>query len=160
MPQDRPEMRSLELKIPPVVLVALFAAAMWACARWLPQLTWALPVRGALGVLLALAGAAVTLAAVLAFRRHHTTVNPMTPEASSAVVRSGPYRFSRNPMYLGFLLALAGWAVALGNLLSLALLPLFVLCMNRLQIVPEERALRAHFGPEYEQYTGSVRRWI
>lgn len=63
-------------------------------------------------------------------------------------------------MYLGFLLALAGWGVFLGNVLALAGLPLFVAAMNRLQIRPRERALRARSGASYEPYERSVRRWL
>jgi protein-S-isoprenylcysteine O-methyltransferase Ste14 len=76
------------------------------------------------------------------------------------VVTSGIYRLSRNPMYLGFLLALAGWTVFLGNIIALALLPLFVAHMNAFQIKPEERALLAKFGPAYAQYMRTTRRWL
>jgi protein-S-isoprenylcysteine O-methyltransferase Ste14 len=73
---------------------------------------------------------------VLAFRRAKTTVNQLTPEATTTMVCSGTYRFTRNPMYLGFLLILAGWASYLSNLLALALRPLFVWYLNRFQNHP------------------------
>ena len=76
------------------------------------------------------------------------------------MVSSGIYGRTRNPMYLGFLLALAGWAAWLANGAALLVLPVFVLLMNRLQIAPEERALGAHFGAEYQGYRARVRRWI
>ena len=79
---------------------------------------------------------------------------------ASNMVTSGIYRFSRNPMYLGFFLALAGWATYLSHLLAFALLPLFVLYINRFQILPEERALSDKFPQEYTAYKGSVRRWL
>ena len=63
-------------------------------------------------------------------------------------------------MYVGFLLALAGWGVFLGNLLAFAALPLFVASMNRLQIGPEERMLRARFGESFTRYERAVRRWL
>ena len=63
-------------------------------------------------------------------------------------------------MYLGFLLALGGWAIFLANAVSALLLPLFVLYMNRFQIAPEERALAARFGQQFEDYRRSVRRWL
>jgi protein-S-isoprenylcysteine O-methyltransferase Ste14 len=63
-------------------------------------------------------------------------------------------------MYLGMLLILAGWALVVSNLAALAMLPLFVAYLNRFQIGPEERALRARFGAEFENYCRTVRRWL
>jgi protein-S-isoprenylcysteine O-methyltransferase Ste14 len=97
---------------------------------------------------------------VIAFRANKTTVSPLNPGAASAIVSSGVYRFSRNPMYLGFLLALAACAIYLSNALAALFLPAFVGYMNVFQIKPEERALLAKFGPVYSQYMASVRRWI
>jgi protein-S-isoprenylcysteine O-methyltransferase Ste14 len=152
-------MGKLELRVPPVALVLLFALAMWAVARWVPQATLVRPSSW-VASLPALAGGLFALAGVLAFRRVHTTVNPVTPQASSSVVTTGVYRFSRNPMYLGFLLVLASFALHLGNVGSALLLPMFVAYMNRYQIRPEERALHQKFGSEYQRYTERVRRWL
>lgn len=63
-------------------------------------------------------------------------------------------------MYLGFLIVLAGGAVARANLVAFLLLPAFVLYMNRFQIQPEERALTSIFGDEFKSYCANVRRWI
>jgi protein-S-isoprenylcysteine O-methyltransferase Ste14 len=150
----------LESKVPPLVLVALFAAAMWLACRLLPGFTWTFPGRGPLALVLAVAGFAFAIAGVVAFRRAGTTVNPTTPGAASAMVTSGVYRVSRNPMYLGFLLLLGAWAVRLSHAVAFALLPAFVLTMNRLQIRPEERALAERFGPQAAAYFRSVRRWL
>jgi protein-S-isoprenylcysteine O-methyltransferase Ste14 len=68
--------------------------------------------------------------------------------------------FTRNPMYLGLLFVLLGWAIFLSNLLALAGIPAFVLYMNRFQIGPEERALTARFGEDFAIYKTRVRRWI
>jgi protein-S-isoprenylcysteine O-methyltransferase Ste14 len=84
----------------------------------------------------------------------------MTPDAASAVVTGGVFRWSRNPMYLGMLVALAGWAAYLSNALAALLLPAFVAYLNRFQIRPEEQALLARFGPAYSEYMAAVRRWI
>ena len=153
-------MQFLELKVPPVPLAAVFAAVMFGLSLLAPVATVALPGRTCIAVALALVGVAIALAGVVAFRAHRTTVNPLTPSTSSVVVSSGVYRFSRNPMYLGFLLALAGWAVYLSNVLAALLLPAFVAYMNRCQIKPEERALLAKFGPPFAQYMAAVRRWV
>lgn len=153
-------MQALELKIPPVVLVVLFALAMWLVALWLPSV--ALPaVWGQVSaVVLAAAGIAVALAGVLAFRQANTTVDPRVPQQTSSLVIRGIYRYSRNPMYLGFLLLLAALACYLMSAAAMVLLPLFVMYMNRWQISPEERYLLQKFGAEYQAYTKQVRRWL
>lgn len=133
---------------------------MWATQWLLPRFAVAVPARVPVAASLAGLGACVALAAVGAFRKAGTTVNPLTPGAASVVVRRGVYRVSRNPMYLGLALGLAGWAVWLANPLALAWLAAFVAWITRLQIVPEEQALKARFGADYEQYCREVRRWV
>lgn len=153
-------MPSLELRVPPLAVVVVAAVLMWLPARVFSSelLTFRAPYALA-GALLGL-GASVAVAGVLAFRRARTTVNPMKPQASSAVVSTGIYGLTRNPMYLGFLFALAGWALLLGNLLAWLPVLGYLLYITRYQIVPEERALRARFGEAYEDYMRRVRRWI
>ncbi|MFP3361477.1 isoprenylcysteine carboxylmethyltransferase family protein, partial [Planococcus sp. SIMBA_143] len=75
-------------------------------------------------------------------------------------VVSGIYRFTRNPMYLGFLLALAGWGVWLASLPALLWLGVYILFINRYQIIPEERILEEKFGPSFIAYRKQVRRWF
>lgn len=153
-------MRWLELKIPPLIVWLVFAAAMLGAARIAPGLAFALPARLAFALALVALGLTVAAAGVVAFRSEDTTVNPLTPSASSSVVRGGVYRASRNPMYLGFLLVLAGWALHLSNAAAFLPLPAFVAYMTHYQIKPEERALLAKFGSEFAQYMARVRRWI
>jgi protein-S-isoprenylcysteine O-methyltransferase Ste14/YHS domain-containing protein len=153
-------LRSLELKVPPLAVVVGAAALMWAASRAAPAFGVALPGRATLAAGLAVAGALTSALGVAAFRRARTTVNPMRPELSSALVVSGVYRLTRNPMYLGFLLLLLAWAVLLSNVLALTVVPAFVLYMNRFQIAPEERALSSAFGPEYVAYKARVRPWL
>jgi len=74
-------------------------------------------------------------------------------------VSSGVYRVSRNPMYLGFLLALAGWAVYLSNAGAALLLPALVAYMTQYQIKPEDPAFLANFAPEFAHHMSRVRRW-
>jgi protein-S-isoprenylcysteine O-methyltransferase Ste14 len=153
-------MHWLELKLPPLLVALVVGLAMLVVSRVAPLLSFAVPGRVAVALSLATLGAVVALAGVVAFRQHRTTVNPMTPGATSAVVSSGVYRHSRNPMYLGFLLALAGLAAYLSNALAVVLLVAFVAYMNQYQIKPEERALLEKFGPAFAQYMSSVRRWV
>lgn len=153
-------MRSLELRVPPLALVAAFAVAMAVIAYALPRAGVVVPAKLSLAVGFVVAGVLVALAGVHAFRQNRTTVNPFTPEQSSSLVVSGAYRFSRNPMYLGFLLVLAGWGVYLTNWASALLLPVFVAYMNKFQIQPEERALSTRFGSQFTVYAKTVRRWL
>jgi protein-S-isoprenylcysteine O-methyltransferase Ste14 len=146
--------------LPPLALVALLALVMALLDRGWPWPSLALPGASVIAVLVALAGAAVCGLGVLAFRRARTTVNPLAPETASALVATGIYRHSRNPMYVGFALLLLGWALFLGSLVALLAVPAFVLWMNRLQIAPEEAALEQRFGDEFRRYRHSVRRWL
>jgi protein-S-isoprenylcysteine O-methyltransferase Ste14 len=150
----------LELKLPPVVVVLLVGLMMAGSARIAPNLAFAVPSRRAVAIGLAVVGTVIALAGVVSFRRARTTVDPRYPQRVSALVTSGIYRFTRNPMYLGMLVTLAGWAVELGHVLPFLFLPLFVAVLNRLQIQPEERVLVARFGPEFAEYSARVRRWI
>ena len=152
-------LKTLELKVPPLALVFLFGALMWLISAY-SGIGMALPWRFAFALIVGTAGFAIVLAGVLAFRQAKTTVNPLTPDATTTMVTSGIYRFTRNPMYLGFLLVLAGWAIYLANILAFALLPLFMWYMNRFQILPEERALDAKFSHAFTAYKCSVRRWL
>lgn len=152
-------MHFLELRIPPVALVIIVAAAMAGLAYAVPA-DVVFPAKLLVSVSLVVVGALVAVAGVVAFRRNKTTVNPFTPELSSSLVDTGIYRFSRNPMYLGLLLALAGWCTFLANWGAALLLPVFVAYMNRFQIQPEERALSQRFGSQFIAYSNAVRRWL
>ena len=153
-------MDALELKVPPVVLVLVLAMTMWIVAMQLPSLSIALRGQHGLAAIISGVGIFFILAGVYEFQKAKTTLNPTTPAATSSVVASGIYRVSRNPMYVGFLLVLTGWAIFLSHPLPFLLLPAFVAYMNRFQISPEERVLSAKFGDEYDTYKQSVRRWL
>ncbi|MFV8833351.1 isoprenylcysteine carboxylmethyltransferase family protein [Aquisalimonas sp.] len=150
----------MDARIPPPVVMVLVGAAMWLVARWTPALTLSLPGMGWLAMGMATAGIALAVAAAWALHRHRTTINPMRPADSSHLVNTGPFAWSRNPIYLADLVLLAAWAVYLGNPLTLALLPVFVLYINHFQIRPEEAALEQHFGDAFRDYRRRVRRWL
>jgi protein-S-isoprenylcysteine O-methyltransferase Ste14 len=84
----------------------------------------------------------------------------MHPECTEALVTDGPYRYTRNPMYVGMLVILTGWAIYLGNVGAFLLLPLFIVVLNRQQIIPEERMLEAKFAGVYRAYRERVPRWF
>lgn len=153
-------MRSLELKIPPPVVALAVALVMWAVTLLVPPMAVPSGVRLTVSVILAGLGIAISAAGMASFRKAQTTTNPMKPDTASALVSSGIYRKTRNPMYLGILFVLIGWGVFLANAVSVLCSFLFVLYMNRFQIAPEERSLSAKFGVEFMAYKASVRRWI
>jgi protein-S-isoprenylcysteine O-methyltransferase Ste14 len=124
------------------------------------RLELTLPFRGEISALLVTLGAAVGLAGVAAFRRGRTTVDPTRPDRASTLVATGIYRVTRNPMYVALALGLAGAAVWFSNIAAMLLVPVFVMGLTRLQIIPEERALRAKFGVGYDDYAAQVRRWL
>lgn len=110
------------------------------------------------GVVPLAAGVILNLAADRDFKKHRTTVKPF--EESTALVTTGVYRLSRNPMYLGFELILIGVALLLGSLTPLAVVILFPLLMEAFFIKAEEQMLARQFGQSWVAYTNQVRRWI
>lgn len=151
---------SLETRIPPPVVAATVAGSMYGLRLATPGLTAFYAGRLAIALLVFALGVGLALAGVREFRRARTTVNPLQPEKASAIVDTGVFRVTRNPMYLGMLLALVAWTCWLANPVALAGPIVFVLYMNRFQIGPEERALTRLFGEPYRAYLGRVRRWI
>lgn len=153
-------MRTLELKIPPPAIALFIVGVMWIISLLAPSLAVPFLVRLVTAAIIALAGAGISLAGVISFRRAKTTVNPMKPTKTSSLVSSGIYRHTRNPMYLGLLLVLIAWAVFLSSVWPFVGPVTFVLYINRFQITPEERVLSAMFGSDYTVYKSRVRRWL
>jgi protein-S-isoprenylcysteine O-methyltransferase Ste14 len=153
-------LRRLETKVPPPLVALVIVAGMWLLAWVTPVVPLAVFARVPIACVLAAGGLAFGLAGSLAFRRAGTTVNPLKPERASQLVDSGVYRITRNPMYLGLLLALIGLAVYLAAPLALPGPVVFAGYIHRFQIKPEERALEAKFGSVYVDYKQRVRRWL
>ncbi|KPA88094.1 putative protein-S-isoprenylcysteine methyltransferase [Pseudomonas asplenii] len=151
----------MDNRIPPPLVATLFGLLAWFAARQLPgTLALAIEWRVGLALIVLLAGVTICLAGVFSFRRARTTVNPLRPETASALVRSGIYRYTRNPMYLGFATVLVAWSIFLAWPPALLGVLGFVTYMNRFQIGPEERALAGLFGRDFTQYCSQVRRWL
>jgi protein-S-isoprenylcysteine O-methyltransferase Ste14 len=153
-------MTALETRVPPLLLVLIVGAMMVALAHLVGEADFAIPGRLGISIACIVLGMLVAACGVFSFHRHQTTVDPLKPEKAQALVTTGIYQVSRNPMYLGFLLALLGWAIYLSNFAAALLLPAFVLYMNRFQIGPEERILSGKFGSSFDSYMKRVRRWF
>ncbi|WP_293007892.1 isoprenylcysteine carboxylmethyltransferase family protein [Nitrosomonas sp.] len=153
-------MLALELRIPPVIQVIIIGVAMWGLSSFFPAFNASSIATTAVGAIFILIGIALAALGVLEFRKANTTVDPRVPDKSSQLVETGVYRISRNPMYLGFLLILSGWAFYLMNYMAFVLLPTFVLFMNTYQIKPEEKYMMQKFSKKFKAYAARVRRWI
>jgi protein-S-isoprenylcysteine O-methyltransferase Ste14 len=110
------------------------------------------------GWLLVALGAGLSAWAVATFRQARTTIVPNRP--ASTLVTRGPFRFSRNPMYVALSLMYLGAAVLVNSVWPLLLLPLVIAVLQTTVIRLEERYLEATFGRAYEEYRGRVRRWL
>lgn len=150
----------LELKIPPPIVGFLVAALMWLCSHYLSTLTLFVPYHKVFAFLFGGVGFVFDLVAIIGFIRYKTTINPLNPNATSALVTSGIYARTRNPMYVGLLLLLIGWGFYLSNAFAALWLPVFVFYITRFQIDPEESKLTEKFGNTFLAYKQSVRRWL
>jgi protein-S-isoprenylcysteine O-methyltransferase Ste14 len=145
-----------DVKIHPPVLLLLHLAAVMLLAKIfrLPQdfiPTW-------VGYPVVLFGFGLAFSAMMQFGRAKTTVDPHG--SVSAIVVNGPYRFSRNPIYVGLVCFLIGMPLVLGTLWGLVLSPLFIVLMNSLVIQHEEAYLEKKFGDDYTSFKSRVRRWL
>jgi protein-S-isoprenylcysteine O-methyltransferase Ste14 len=142
---------------PPVVTLAFLLIA-YALGRFVP-LPLAVPaILRHIGLGLAFVGFLSGIGAFIEFMKARTTLDPHG--AAKQLVTSGIYRFTRNPIYLGFLLVVVGLPLYFGLYWGIVLAPLYVFLMNRLIIRHEEAYLGRKFGKTYTDYTSQVRRWL
>jgi protein-S-isoprenylcysteine O-methyltransferase Ste14 len=146
--------------IPPPVYALCTAALIWVVSEYVPILRWVPAPWNEFGWVLMVLGVGLDLYSVLIFIRTRTTVNPMQPGRASHLVGSGVYSISRNPMYLGMVLSLSGWAWLLRSPICLLVVWLFARVLTIVQIGPEEIALKDSFGERYLEYAQRVNRWI
>ncbi len=149
----------LECLIPPPVVLLLLGALAWAIAVVLPGAA-VLPSASLSAIVVGLAGLVLNLGPKVMFRRAGTTVNPLRPGSSMVLVRSGLYRFSRNPMYFGHVLLLLAWVIWLRNAAAFPLVFVHLAYLTRFQVIPEERALAARFPDAYADFVRGTRRWL
>jgi protein-S-isoprenylcysteine O-methyltransferase Ste14 len=144
---------------PPAIYAILIGAGFLLQRRW-PEEIWPGHVREmrVAGAFLFAVGAALGLWAVATFRRSGTSPNPMAP--TRALAAGGPYRFTRNPMYLGISILSAGFAVFWNALWPLLTVPVAILLVTFLVIAKEEAYLERLFGTDYLGYKSRVRRWM
>ena len=105
-------------------------------------------------------GVVIGILGLTEFSRRSTTVNPHKPDKTTTLVRSGIYRLTRNPMYLGMAIILFAAVVKFGNGINILVIPVYIWVMNTLQIQPEEEVMEQKFGQKYLDYKKEVRRWL
>lgn len=142
--------------VPPPLIALAAAVVQHALAPRAPTGT---PARGLAGAL-AVGSAVLTGAAVRRFFAVGTTVDPTDPARASVLVTDGPNSLTRNPMYVGLAGLLTAHALARGGWTTLLPVAGFVAVVDRVQVRPEEQALRAQFGAAYDDYCRRVRRWV
>ncbi|MEM7358731.1 MAG: isoprenylcysteine carboxylmethyltransferase family protein [Pseudomonadota bacterium] len=150
----------LENRVPPPLVLLITLVLMYGLALLDPYSINADTTLKSGAVLMALLGFTCMLSGAYSFRQAKTTVNPLRPDKASSLVRSGMFRYTRNPMYLGMLLIALGWMLYLASALSALGVIAFAVYIQRLQILPEERAMQALFGAEFADYKASTRRWL
>jgi len=158
MMEKQKDHANINKKIHPPV-VALFYIAVAYLLGWLVRIPFEAPgILRSIGFATTFVGFLFGLGALMEFRKSRTTLDPHG--SVKQMVTSGVYRFTRNPIYLGFLLMVIGLPLNSGFYWGLLLAPFYVVTMNRLVIEKEEAYLEKKFGDVYSSYRSRVRRWL
>jgi protein-S-isoprenylcysteine O-methyltransferase Ste14 len=153
-----PSLATIMPRLLPPVLLLISMIAMATVHRYLPGIHFLPAWTRWPGLALLLIGIAISAWHARLFRRRGTNIH--TFRDPDVLVTEGMFRFTRNPMYLGFALALAGMAAILGSTTPFIVLALFIFLVDRWYIRLEERAMLRQFGDAYRSYRQQVRRWL
>lgn len=152
-------MKFLELRLHPPVVWLLCVLAALGIRVWRDAPLPAFVVVP--GTVFMIIGMLTILFAGMQFKQHQTTIHPHKSEQASTLLTTGLFAFSRNPIYLGLAVLLAGVIIAgVRDVTALVMVPVFVLYIQRFQIVPEERLLQQVFGQQYSEYCQRTGRWL
>ncbi len=151
-------MISIKTKIPPPLVALIFGILVIYSKSTFPKIEigWG----GFFGSFMIIIGLIIILSAIIQFKKYKTTITPLNPLNATKLIVHGIYKFSRNPMYLGLLLILSGISIIKNPIGGLLFVPLFILYLNRFQIIPEESAMLDLFKDDFLKYKENVRRWI
>jgi protein-S-isoprenylcysteine O-methyltransferase Ste14 len=153
--QDHPNISPM---VHPPIVALMFIVIACFLGRFAP-LSFAAPnILRYIGLAMTFVGFLLGIGALIEFRKARTTLDPHG--SVRQLVTSGIYRFTRNPIYLGFLLMVIGLPLNSGLYWGIVLAPFYVLMMNRLIVQHEEAYLQRKFGKAYNGYTSRVRRWV
>ncbi len=159
MKQGKHKADSPGVRYPPPVLYVTGFLIGYGLTLLVPLGAWPALLPRAVGASLAALGVLIAFWAIALFWLNRTAVFPHKP-ASTLISRRGPYRFTRNPMYLSLSLAYLGVAIFVRTGWAILLLPLVLAAVTRMVIAREEAYLERRFGDEYLSYKKHVRRWV
>ncbi|MAV69798.1 MAG: hypothetical protein CMG04_03210 [Candidatus Marinimicrobia bacterium] len=148
----------METKIPPPIVGLIFGILINYTKDIFPNLE--IKNDNLLGIFTIIVGLVCILSAINLFKKYKTTITPLNPSSATNLITNGIYKFSRNPMYLGMLLILAGISIMVNPIGGLLLMLIFLTYINKFQIIPEEKAMADLFKDEFLEYKEKVRRWI
>ena len=149
---------NINKNVHPPIVAMVFIIISLLMGYFVPILAGMPPLLKNIGLVLTFIGFLFGVGAFLEFRKARTTLDPHG--SVKALVRGGVYRFTRNPIYLGFLFMVVGFPLAYGSLWGLVVSPLFMATLSRLVIEKEEAYLEKKFKGEYTDYSSKVRRWL
>ena len=147
----------METKIPPPIVTLIFIFLIGFSNRLIEPFSF--EYQTPLGVMIIICGLSVLISAARVFKQLETTINPMQPSQASKLAIIGPFKYTRNPMYLGMSIMLIGFGLFFGAKLTVCLVVMFVLYITVFQIIPEERAMQEKFT-DWKDYCTKVRRWL
>lgn len=146
------------IRVFPPLVFALAVGAAFGAHRLIPLSAISDGMQLWVGSILIIAGLVLAGAAVLQFRAHKTTIH--VGHSASALMTSGPFKFSRNPVYVALMAISLGICVAFDRMWIIPFLALAILYLQRHVIDLEEAFLEAKFGDDYRTYKSKVRRWF
>ena len=147
----------METKIPPPIVTLIFIFLIGFSNRLIEPFSF--EYQTPLGVMIIICGLSVLISAARVFKQLETTINPMQPSQASKLAIIGPFKYTRNPMYLGMSIMLIGFGLIFGAKLTVCFVAMFVLYITVFQIIPEERAMVEKFT-DWNDYCSKVRRWL
>lgn len=152
----------MDAKVPPDIVFAGCAVLCWLLARYFPGFNFGMPLQGLVSGIIVLLGLIVVFWAKATLSKYRTTAQPNMQALSrtTVLVTTGPYKYSRNPIYLGMAMLLLGWWLIFANWIGTIGVVAFIVMITRFQIVPEERMLTCLFDGKYTDYKSGVRRWF
>jgi protein-S-isoprenylcysteine O-methyltransferase Ste14 len=158
MPRPPSPPQSAGVRVDPQLIYAIPLAGALLLDQWYPMRSIPPRLAAPVGIALLIIGLTVGLAAVRRFRSARTTLQPWEP--TTTLVTDGPFRHTRNPIYMMYTLVYLGVGLWVNSVWPLVLLPLVFLLMHRLVITREEAYLESRFGDVYRAYRQQVRRWL
>ncbi|MEM9329791.1 MAG: isoprenylcysteine carboxylmethyltransferase family protein [Pseudomonadota bacterium] len=150
----------MRLLIPPPLWALIFAGLIWLSDLYLPQFSFEFTGQAYVAGVLFFIGVMIDILSMRLFAKAKTTVNPFQPQNSKALVTTGIYAYTRNPMYLAMIFFLCAFGIWVGSWMFMPIVVVFVWLISELQIKAEESVLSEKFGEEYTRYCQSVRRWV